>query len=80
MFVFGMSTVRISVGALAIWTEDFCGFTQSLKENTGIVPSLDHGRFLPYPFRFVINNHPVILRHPFQIMAASVTRGFNYNP
>lgn len=41
---------RISAGTPVILTEVFRVFPQSLQENSGIVPRLDHDCFLPYPF------------------------------
>jgi hypothetical protein len=35
---------------------NFRGFSQSLQENTGIVPRLGHNRFFPNPFQFI--RHP----------------------
>jgi hypothetical protein len=37
-----------------ILTEDFRDFTQSLQEDSRIIPRLDHNRFLPSPFQFFI--------------------------
>jgi hypothetical protein len=38
--------VQILDGTSAILTEVFCGFSQSLQENVGIVPLLDDNHFL----------------------------------
>jgi hypothetical protein len=37
------------------YLENFRGFLQSHRSNSGIVPELGHGRFLPNPFQFVIS-------------------------
>jgi hypothetical protein len=47
LFVFGKCPVRVWDG-----TEVF----ESLQANTGILPRLFHGRFLPNPFQFISNS------------------------
>jgi hypothetical protein len=37
-FIFGRTRINIPVRGLAILTEDFCNFPQSLQGNTGIIP------------------------------------------
>jgi hypothetical protein len=37
------------------YPEDFRGFTRSFQANSGTVLRLDHDRFLPNPFQFIIH-------------------------
>jgi hypothetical protein len=44
---------------MAILTEVFHGFLQSLHENSEILPRLDHGRFLPIPFQIIVHHSSI---------------------
>jgi hypothetical protein len=48
---------------LSVVTEIFRGSPQFLQANGGIVPRLDHDRFLANPFRFVHQSPPDIRRY-----------------
>jgi hypothetical protein len=52
--IFGRCPVRISAGTSAILTKVFNYFPHSLQANTGIIPWLDHERFLSNPVNLCI--------------------------
>jgi hypothetical protein len=56
--VIGRSLFRISAGTLVILVEFLSVFPQYLQENTGIASLFGHHRFLPKPFKFIIDNSP----------------------
>jgi hypothetical protein len=48
---------------LAMLTEKFCGFIQSIHANVGMLPGIGYYRFLPHPFPFIIHlrsYHPTL--------------------
>jgi hypothetical protein len=68
--------VRISGGAPTVLPVGFRGFLQFLGANSGIVPQLDYGRFLPSCFLFHIHQsyHLVIFFRSVDVTATLLSK------
>jgi hypothetical protein len=53
-----MYLVPISAGTPAM-VKVLRGFCPTLQANTGIMPQLDHNRFLPNPLQFIMPLDPI---------------------
>jgi hypothetical protein len=53
--VSGMCLVRLSTGSPATLTV-FRGIPQCLQENSDLMPRIDHDRFLPNHYQFIIHH------------------------
>jgi hypothetical protein len=61
--VFGRYSFRVSARASAVLSTVVRGFSQSLQVGAGMVSLLDRDRFLPGPFRAVVqfsSYHPAL--------------------